>query len=82
MKWQEVREMFPDQFVLISIIEYREDNDRKIVTEVSPIRTVPDEAANREFFSAKPGTLVFHTSNEHCIIHLRRDPLVRVRRAQ
>jgi hypothetical protein len=80
MKWQQVRELFPDQFVLLSILDYTEEEDKKIVTEVAPIRTIPVQDANREFFSAEPGSIVYHTSNEKCVIHLRKDPLLRVRR--
>ncbi len=29
MKWQEVRELFPDQFVLVSIIHYHEEDNKK-----------------------------------------------------
>ncbi|MDT3428324.1 hypothetical protein J2Z22_003916 [Paenibacillus forsythiae] len=80
MKWQQVRELFPDQFVLLSILDYTEQEDRKIVTEVAPIRSVPAEEANKAFFSAGPGNLVYHTASEDCVIHLRKDPLLRVRR--
>ena len=82
MKWQEVRELFPDQFVLISILDYHEEGDKKIIDEVAPIRAIPDEEANKEFFKSKPGTVVYHTSHENCIIHIRRDPLMRVRRVE
>ncbi|TVX97960.1 hypothetical protein FPZ45_17085 [Cohnella terricola] len=80
MQWQQVREQFPNQFVLLSILDFREEDDKKIVTDVAPIRAVAQKDANREFFNAKAGCLVYHTSNEECIIHLRRDPLMRVRR--
>jgi hypothetical protein len=80
MKWQQVRDLFPDQFVLLSILDYHEENDKKIITEVAPVRTISDEDANREFFSVLPGNIVYHTSNEQCVIHLRKDPLLRVRR--
>ncbi|WP_405116685.1 hypothetical protein MHH28_16220 [Paenibacillus sp. FSL K6-1217] len=80
MKWQQVRELFPDQFVLLSILEYREEDDKKIITEVAPIRAVSEKNANQEFFGAEPGNLVYHTANEECVIHLRRDPLMSVRR--
>ncbi|WP_053377275.1 hypothetical protein [Paenibacillus sp. FJAT-27812] len=80
MKWKQVRELFPDQFVLISILDYTEQEDKKIVTEVAPIRAVPALDANKAFFSAEPGSIVYHTSNEDCVIHLRKDPLLRVRR--
>ena len=80
MRWQEVRELFPNHFVLVSILNYHEKDNKKIVNEVVPIRTISDENANKEFFKAEPGKIVYHTSNEECVIHIRRDPLVRVRR--
>ena len=80
MKWQEVRELFPDQFVLVSILDYHEEDDKKIIDEVAPIRSIPDKDANKEFFKVKPGNIVYHTSNENCIVHIRKDPLMRVRR--
>jgi hypothetical protein len=80
MKWQEVRELFPDQFVLISILNYHEEGDKKIIDEVAPIRPIINEEANKEFFRAQSGSTVYHTSKEECVIHIRRDPLVRVRR--
>ncbi len=76
MKWQEVREMFPDQLVLVSILNYYEEGNKKIVDEVALIRTISEEDANKEFFQAKPGNLVYHTSNRDFVIHLRRDPLM------
>lgn len=80
MKWQEARELFPDQFLLVSILDYHVEGDKKIVTEVAPIRTVSTKDANKEFFQAKEGTCVYHTSNEDFVIHIRRDPLMKVRR--
>lgn len=80
MQWQQVRELFPDQFVLLSIIDFHEEDDKKVITDVAPIRAVAEKDANREFFNAEAGRLVYHTSNEECIVHLRRDPLMRVRR--
>ncbi|WHX51365.1 hypothetical protein QNH46_02575 [Paenibacillus woosongensis] len=72
--------LFPDQFVLVSILNYHEEGNIKVVDEVAPIRTVPDEDANKEFFQVKPGNVVYRTSNQDFVIHLRRDPLIRVRR--
>lgn len=82
MKWQEVRELFPDQFVLVSILKYHEEGDEKVVDEVAPIRSISDKDATREFFNAALGSIVYHTSKEKCVIHIRRDPLVRVRRVE
>ncbi|MFB9274456.1 hypothetical protein [Cohnella cellulosilytica] len=80
MKWQEVRELFPNQFVLVTILKSHEDGDRKIIDEVALIYSVSNEEANKEFFKAAPGNIVYHTSKEECIVHIRRDPLLRVRR--
>lgn len=76
MKWQEARELFPNQFLLVSILDYHEEGDKKIVDEVAPIRTISEKDANKEFFSAKEGTFVYHTSNEEFVINIRRDPLI------
>jgi len=80
MKWQEVRELFPDQFVLVSIIHYHEEDNKKIADEVAPISTVSEQDANKEFSRVEPGNVVYHTSNQDFVIHLRKDPLMRVRR--
>ena len=39
-----------------------------------------EEDANKEFFRVEPGNVVYHTSNQDFVIHLRKDPLMRVRR--
>ncbi|MDZ5473345.1 hypothetical protein SM124_16625 [Bacillus sp. 31A1R] len=49
MKWQEVRELFPNQFVLVSILNYHEEENKKIIDEVAAIRSIPEENVNKEF---------------------------------
>jgi len=80
MRWQEARELFPNQFILVSILDYHEEGDKKIVDEVEPIRSVSEKNANKEFFHAKEGTMVYYISNRDFIIHLRRDSIMKVRR--
>lgn len=80
MKWQEARELFPNQFLLVSILDYHEEGDKKIVDQVAPIRPVSDKDANKEFFQAEEGTMVYHTSNEEFIVHIRRHPERKIRR--
>ena len=65
MKWKEVRELFPNQFLLVSILDYHEEGDKKIVDEVAPIRTISDKKTTKEFFQAKEGTFVYHISNKY-----------------
>jgi len=31
MRWKEARELFPDQFILVSILNYHYEGDKKIV---------------------------------------------------
>lgn len=62
MEWQEVRELFPNQFVLVSILEFHQEGDKKIIDEVAPIRPVSDKDANKAFFSVEPGQVVYHTA--------------------
>ncbi|WP_147532981.1 hypothetical protein [Bacillus marasmi] len=79
MKWEEVRNLFPNQFVLVTILDSHIEGEKKIVDEVAPIRPIANEDANKEFFNVSPGNIVYHTSNEKFIIHIRKDPLMRVR---
>ena len=34
---------------------------RNSCCRIAPIRSIPDENANKEFFIVKPGNLVYHT---------------------
>lgn len=74
MKWEEARKLFPNQFLLISILDYHFEGDKKIVNEVAPIRPIKDKDANKAFFNAEEGTIVYHTNNEEFIIHIRNEP--------
>ena len=50
MKWQEVREMYPNQFVKFEIVEYHEDERTKYVDEVAVIKAIKDgREAMKEF---------------------------------
>ncbi|WP_025692204.1 hypothetical protein [Paenibacillus zanthoxyli] len=79
MKWQEMRQLFPNQFVLFSVLEFHQEGTRRYIDEVEPIRTIADEDARTEFDQAGPGKLVYHTSSKVCIIRIRRRKRSRVR---
>jgi phage/plasmid-associated DNA primase len=80
MKWKEARELFPNQFLLVSILDYHYEGEKKIIDEVALVRPIKDKDANKEFFNAKEGTMVYHTKNEEFVIHIRKDALMKVRR--
>lgn len=65
MKWQEVREMYPNQFVKFEIVESHEDEKIKYVDEVAVIKAIKDaREAMKEFTKYKNGQLVYSTENE------------------
>lgn len=73
MKWQEVREIYPDQYVLLSILDSHLVDSRKIVDEVALIRPIDSaQEATSELLRSKGNTVVYHTNNEEFIIDLRK----------
>lgn len=80
MKWQELRELYPNRYVLFSVLDYRQEGTRRVIEEVEPIRVVADQDAAAELNSAGPGKLVYHTSSPLCAIRIRRRKANRVRR--
>ncbi|AEF95411.1 hypothetical protein Desca_2589 [Desulfotomaculum nigrificans CO-1-SRB] len=75
MKWQEVRKLYPDQYVLIKILESHIENGAEIVDEVAIVRSISDpKEATFELVRSKGDTLVYHTSNEQLSIAIRVGP--------
>lgn len=71
MRWEEVRELFPNQFVKIKILESHIEGDKEIVCDVAVISTVDELKATKELLSSKEDELVYHTSKEEVVIRLR-----------
>ncbi|MGG3450562.1 hypothetical protein [Domibacillus aminovorans] len=78
MKWQEVRDIYPDQYVLLSILDSHLVDSRKIVDEVALIRPIDSaQEATSELLRSKGNTVVYHTSNETFIIDVRKPSALR-----
>ncbi|HHY24314.1 MAG TPA: hypothetical protein GX527_08795 [Clostridiaceae bacterium] len=71
MKWEEVRELFPNQFVKIKVLESYIEDDKEKVCDVAVIKTVDESKATKELLSSKGDELVYHTSKEEVVIRLR-----------
>ncbi|MEC0228194.1 hypothetical protein [Paenibacillus alba] len=72
MQWEEVRTIYPDQYVKLQILTSHTDGNIKFVDEVALIRAIQDpKEATRELLSAKDGVIVSHTSNNELKIELR-----------
>ena len=78
MKWQEVREQFPDKWLLFAAVASHVTEDRRrIVDELAPIHAYTDFYEAWEHYSAlhkKAPTqqlYVYHTSNDKIEIKLQ-----------
>ena len=71
MKWTEVRERYPNQFVKIKILKSHFENNKEIVDEVAVIESVDKGKATKELLASKGDTLVYHTSKEKIILTVR-----------
>lgn len=71
MKWQEVRELYPNKFVKFEILESRVIGNKEYVDDVAVIKAISDgKEAMKEFVNCKPGQLVYSTKNKEVIIQL------------
>lgn len=71
MKWQEVRELYPEKFVKFEILESRVIGNKEYVDDVAVIKAISDgKEAMKEFVKCKPGQLIYSTKNAEVIIQL------------
>lgn len=68
MKWEEVRELYPNQFVLLKDLKSHIENDKKIIDEVALIRTIEDKEVSKLLVKCKGDIFVFHTAKEELVI--------------
>lgn len=73
MKWNEVRRIYPDRFVLLQVLDSHVEGDKKYIDEVAIIRAIDDsKEATHELVNAKSGTLVYHTGKEKIEVLIRK----------
>ena len=71
MKWKEVRELYPEQFVKFEIVESHVEENKEFIDEVAIIKAIADgKEAMKEFINSKPGQLVYSTKNEELVVEL------------
>lgn len=71
MKWQEVRNIYPNQFVKFEILKSYVEEEKEYVDEVAVIGPVDEEKATEELLKSKDNVLVYHTSKENVILSIR-----------
>lgn len=71
MTWDEVRRLYPDQFVKFKIVESHIEGNKEHVDEVAVIKAIKDgKGAMKEFIQRKEGEYIYSTKNEKLIIDL------------
>ena len=72
MKWEDVRNLYPNQYVKLNILDFYLEHDRKIVTDVALINVIEDsKLATKELLKSKGDTIVYHTGSEKIVIEMR-----------
>jgi hypothetical protein len=73
MIWEEVRKLYPNQYLKLSILDFYIENDKKIVTDVAVIDRIEDsKVATKELLKSKGDTIVYHTGAVKIIIEMRK----------
>lgn len=65
MKWDEVRKLYPDQWVKLQVINSHTDDSYLYIDEMQVIKPIEnDKAATLELTKSIGKNLVFHTSHD------------------
>lgn len=75
MRWEEVRKIYPNQYVLVKILNSYTVDNKEIIDDVAIIRGITDpKEATHELMKSKADTLVYHTKNTKIEIEIRQYP--------
>jgi len=76
MQWSEVRELFPNQFILFKALDPHFEEDKLFITNVEVIRSIPDpKEATRVLVSSKPeNEFVYHTGKNRVVMDVMTRP--------
>lgn len=80
MQWSEVRERFPNQFLLVEELKSHMENGELHVEEVAVIRPLANgKEAFDELMHAHDKVFVYHTKHDHITMPVRIKPAYRGR---
>jgi hypothetical protein len=78
MKWSEIREKYPNQFVLLKDLKSHVENGRKIIDDVALVKLIDNpKEANELLMRSKGDTFVFHTSKDELALTIVQTPVYR-----
>lgn len=66
MKWEEVRQLYPHQWVKFNVLAFHIEEDRKIIDEMEVIKALSsDEEAGVELGKCGKNEAIYHTYHEN-----------------
>lgn len=71
MRWEEVRNIYPNQFVKFEILSSNIIDGKEYIEEIAVIGPVLEERATEELLNSKNNELVYHTSKEKIVLTIR-----------
>ncbi len=72
MKWEEVRRLYPNQFVLLKVLNYYTEGDKRYIENVAVVRPVDDpKEVAQLLLNGRPDDLVYHTKNERIVVRVK-----------
>lgn len=77
MKWEEVRNIYPNKFVLLRSLEAHIEDNKKCVDDVAVVRVLDDKEASDLLIKCKGDTFVFHTSKDQLSMNIIQMPILR-----
>ena len=78
MKWEEVRRLYPNQYVKIKILSSHRKDNREYVDDIAVEGVITSSAeATSELMKSRGDTLVYHTRNERIVLEVRSRPGLR-----
>lgn len=72
MKWEEVRNIYPNQFVKFEVLQSNKFEDQEVISDMAVIGPVPEDEATKELLNSKNNTLVYHTSRDEVVVKIRK----------
>lgn len=71
MKWNEVRNIYPNQFVKFEVLKSHIEEDEEFVDEIAVIGPIDEDSATKELLNSKENVLVYHTSKNNVVLKVR-----------
>lgn len=72
MQWKAVRELYPNQFVLLKVLKYHTIDDKRYIDDVAVVKPIEDpKEATKLLVNGEADDLVYHTKNEEIVVKVK-----------